>query len=151
MSMINLKTLGEIRQDNDVSQEKMAKIVGVKRSTLSKWEIGLTVPSLRNVFDYARYFNFTIDYMLGLNHDRKRAEYNEYDSQLIANNLRALRLNANLTLAKLSKQLHVSYAAIARYEHNKSNPSLNVVYRYCKTFKISFHELCTTKILLKEK
>lgn len=42
----------------------------------------------------------------------------------------------------------VSYNAIVLYEHNISNPSINVVYRYCKIFKILFDELCTMKIEL---
>ena len=149
--MINLRNLKEIRQDENISQEKMAKILGVKRDALARWEISATLPSLKHIFYFAKYFNYTIDYVLGINHDRTRTNYEEYDKELIASNLRTLRLNNNLTLMKLSTKLNVSYNAIVRYEHCRSNPSINVVYRYCQIFKISLHELCTMKIKLQDK
>jgi len=144
--MINLRNLQEIRQDEDISQEQMASILGVKRDALAKWETCVTLPSLKHVYNFAKHFNFTIDYILGINHDRTRVEYAEYNEKLIANNLRNLRLNANLTLMKLSEKLGVSYNAIVRYEHNRCNPSINVIYRYTQIFNISFHKLCSTKI-----
>ena len=35
--MINLSKLKDIREDNDISQEEMAKILDVNRSTYSLW------------------------------------------------------------------------------------------------------------------
>ena len=142
--MINLRNMQEIRQDNDISQEKMASILGVTRDALAKWETCATLPNLKNVFYFAKYFSFSIDYVLGLSRDRTKVEYKEYNPHLLANNLKYLRTHSDYTLMKLSKKLEVSHAAIVRYEQGKSNPSLNVLYRYSKTFQVSFHELCTT-------
>lgn len=149
--MINLRNLADIRSDKDVTQENMANILGVSRDALARWETCLTLPSLEHIYNFAKYFNFSIDYVLGLNNSRKRVTYNDYDRTLIANNLRTLRLNANLTLVSLSSKLGVSYNAIVRYEHCKSNPSLNILYKYCKIFHISFYELCTNEIKLNTK
>ena len=37
--MIDFKKLRDIREDNDLNQRKMAKILHVKRSTYSLWEV----------------------------------------------------------------------------------------------------------------
>ena len=62
--MINLSKLKDIREDNDISQEEMAKILGVNRSTYSLWELGINIIPLKNLCDFADYFNYSIDYVL---------------------------------------------------------------------------------------
>ena len=63
--MINLSKLKDIREDNDISQEEMAKILGVNRSTYSLWELGINIIPLKKLCDFADYFNYSIDYVLG--------------------------------------------------------------------------------------
>ena len=41
--MIDFKKLRDIREDNDLNQRKMAKILHVKRSTYSLWELGINI------------------------------------------------------------------------------------------------------------
>ena len=53
--MINLSKLKDIREDNDISQEEMAKILGVNRSTYSLWELGINTIPLKNLCDFAKY------------------------------------------------------------------------------------------------
>lgn len=57
-----LKTL---RVKKDMTQEKLGKIVGMKKSNISKYERGELEPSLESVLEFAKFFNVTLDYLLG--------------------------------------------------------------------------------------
>ncbi len=129
--MINLENLKDLRQDNDINQEKMAKILNVKRDALSKWESGANMPPFEVIYNFAKYFEYSIDYVLGINYDRTRVQYDEYDKFKIASNLKSIRLGSNLTYRALAEKLGISHPAIIRYEQCKSNPSINILYKYC--------------------
>lgn len=45
--MIDFSRLKDIREDNDISQEKMANILKVNRSTYSLWELGIKLFHLK--------------------------------------------------------------------------------------------------------
>lgn len=49
----------------------MAKILKVKRSTYSLWELGTNIILLKNLCDFTDYFNFSINYILGLTNNKK--------------------------------------------------------------------------------
>jgi len=61
-------TLGErikeCRQNVDLSQEKVAELVGVSRQAVTKWEANQTAPSTENLFKLAEIFGTTVDFML---------------------------------------------------------------------------------------
>ena len=54
--MLNVKKIKDIREDHDITQQKMADILGVKRSTYSLWEIGISTIPLKNLCDFVDYF-----------------------------------------------------------------------------------------------
>lgn len=58
-------------KDNDINQTKMAEILNVNRSTYSLWELGINIIPLKSLCDFADYFNYSIDYVLGLTNTRK--------------------------------------------------------------------------------
>ena len=41
--MIDIERLKDIREDNDLSQKDLAKILNVNRSTYSLWELGINI------------------------------------------------------------------------------------------------------------
>ena len=69
--MIDTTRIKDIREDNDITQEQMASIMGVKRSTYSMWEIGLSIMSMEELWQFAKYFNYSLEYVLGINNNRK--------------------------------------------------------------------------------
>lgn len=110
--MINLNTLKEIRKDNDITQERMAKILNVSTNTYSKWENGINIPTFEYLYNFARYFNYTIDYILGLTYDRISVNYKFYDINLIPKNIKYLRESAGLTKRELATKLKTTNSAI---------------------------------------
>ena len=62
--------LAELREDHDLSQAEMAKILRVSQATYSRYETGrLDIPS-QTLIALARYYGVSGDYLLGLDHRR---------------------------------------------------------------------------------
>ena len=66
MKDIFAERLKELRQEKDISQETLAKELGVGNGTISLWENGKREPKLSNLILIAEYFGVSIDYLAGL-------------------------------------------------------------------------------------
>lgn len=57
--------LKKLRKDKKITQEELAKIINVERSSIGKYESSNTIPSNDTLIKIATYFNVSIDYLLG--------------------------------------------------------------------------------------
>ena len=141
--MINFTRLKEIREDNDINQEKMANILNIKRSTYSLWELGINIIPLKYLSDFADYFNISIDYILGLTNNRKQNNLiYGLDLKVLGDNMKNIRLKNKLSQQEIANKLNVSQACINKYEKGLINISVSNLYEFSKEFKISINELC---------
>lgn len=58
--------LKELRQEKKLSTTALAEILKVNNSTISRWENGLIVPSIIQLYNIAVFFDVSSDYLLGL-------------------------------------------------------------------------------------
>ncbi len=58
------KNLVQLRAREGMTQEELAEIMGVSRSTIAKWEGGSGIPRIDNVIRLSRLFQVTIDELL---------------------------------------------------------------------------------------
>lgn len=63
-----------IRYNNNISQEEMAKILQVNRNYLSRIETNKSLPTAEFLTKLAEEFNISIDSLLGINLDGKDGE-----------------------------------------------------------------------------
>lgn len=64
------KRIRELREDNDLSQEKMAKVLKVSQSTYSRYESGyLDIPS-EVLKEIAKFYKVSADYILELQDEK---------------------------------------------------------------------------------
>ena len=54
----------KLRKQNGWSQEELASRISVSRQTLSKWELGVTVPDTENVVAICKLFQISVDDLL---------------------------------------------------------------------------------------
>ena len=55
------------RNKNNITQLALAKELGVSRSSVNAWEMGISMPTIDRLIDIAEYFHVSVDYLLGLN------------------------------------------------------------------------------------
>ncbi len=53
-----------IKRDN-ISQNQLAKEIGVESSTVSKWITGRSEPTIENLWRLADYFEISVDTLIG--------------------------------------------------------------------------------------
>ena len=58
-----IKTL---REQAGMSQEKLAKRLGITRSSVNAWEMGISVPTAAKLVELSLFFHVSTDYILGL-------------------------------------------------------------------------------------
>ena len=58
--------LRDLRKEKGISQETLARDLGVSKSTIGLYETGDTLPDARTLYDLAVYFDVSADYLLGL-------------------------------------------------------------------------------------
>lgn len=56
-----------LRESLSLTQADLAKSLGLTRSAVNAWEMGLSIPSTSYIVELARVFNVSTDYLLGLN------------------------------------------------------------------------------------
>ena len=54
----------ELRNSLGITQADLGKKLGVTRSAVNSWEMGLSIPQLKHVIEMARIFNTTVDSLI---------------------------------------------------------------------------------------
>lgn len=73
MKMVHLtKRLRDLREDHDLTQEEVAKIVGNSKQRYGEWERGEHRPSIDAIITLAEFYKVSTDYILGLTNDPRR-------------------------------------------------------------------------------
>lgn len=57
----------EIREKNSMTQSALSKKLGISRSAVNAWEMGISIPSAQYLIELSKLFNVSIDYLLELN------------------------------------------------------------------------------------
>ncbi len=58
----------QLREEKGVTQAELAKKLGITRSSVNAWEMGISVPSTQYVVELANIFKISTDYLLGVDH-----------------------------------------------------------------------------------
>ncbi len=148
--MIDIERLKDIREDHDLSQKEMAKILNVNRSTYSLWELGINIIPIKYLSSLADYFNYSIDYILGITNNKNSNILKKgFDIKLLGKNLKEIRIANGLSQENIASILNVSQACIARYEKGLIEISTSNLYKFSKEFNISINQLCNKEEYIK--
>ena len=55
-----------LRETAGLTQSELARTLGLSRSSVNAWEMGLSVPSTQYIVELAKTFNVSTDYLLGM-------------------------------------------------------------------------------------
>lgn len=127
-----------IREEKELKQEEVAKLLGVSRGTYSMWEIEQDIIPIKRLNDFCNIFDVSIDYVLG---GTSKKKYNNSNSDINTNKLKerlkTLRKSASLTQQELSDILKITRSLISKYELNINLILTNNLIAYCNYFHIS--------------
>ena len=59
-------TIKALRDSIGISQSELARRIGVTRSSVNAWEMGLSVPTAQYIVELSQLFHVTSAYLLGL-------------------------------------------------------------------------------------
>lgn len=75
MDMENIRLrLRELREDNDLRQEDIANLLKTTQQVYSRYEKGINEIPVRHLITIARFYNVSIDYIVGETEIKKRYE-----------------------------------------------------------------------------
>ncbi len=63
--MILSERIKELRQESNLSQSALAKIIGVSQKAIDYWERGVNEPKASYIIKMADFFDVSSDYLLG--------------------------------------------------------------------------------------
>lgn len=66
------ETIRKLRNGQNLSQEQLARKIGVNKSTIALYESGARLPSLEKLVELSKSLGVTTDYLLGLNEGKNK-------------------------------------------------------------------------------
>lgn len=69
--LVNIDRLKEIRQDKDLTQRDIAKILNISQVVYSRYETGVRLIPVDLLIKLANYYKVSVDYVLGLTDENK--------------------------------------------------------------------------------
>ncbi len=82
MLVLTADRIKRLRELKGWSQVKLSKKLGITRSSVNAWEMGVSVPSTQKIVELALLFQTSTDYILGLDKDRMLSLKNLSDKEV---------------------------------------------------------------------
>ena len=69
--MVKYQRIRDLREDNDILQKDIAKVLGISQQYYSEYEKGNRAIPVIHLITLAKYYKTSIDYIVGLTDDKK--------------------------------------------------------------------------------
>ena len=73
----------KLREQAGWTQSELAKKLGLTRSSVNGWEMGLSVPSTQYIVELAKLFSVSTDYLFGMNETATISVENLTDKEVV--------------------------------------------------------------------
>ncbi len=97
--------LKELRNQNNLTQLELSKILDVSKSNISKYESGDVEPNIELIHKMSNYFDVTTDYLLGKSSHPQLSRRNELDIEKDIANMEENIRNGSLRLSLEGEEL----------------------------------------------
>ena len=64
-----VRQIRELREDNNKTQYEVAEILGTSQTMYARYERGANELTIRHLIELSRFYNVSVDYILGLTDD----------------------------------------------------------------------------------
>lgn len=69
-SLLIYEKIKLIRENAQMTQTELAQKLGVTRSAVNSWEMGISTPTIKSLVEFAMLFSISTDYLLGMPSDK---------------------------------------------------------------------------------
>lgn len=135
----------DIRENSDITQEQIAQILNVARSTYAGWENNIDNIPLKKLNAFCNYFNVSLDYACALTNKREFYSNKEITKEVVGNNLKRIRISNNDTQDYISKIINIDRSQYSRYETGKYLITTSILISFCKHYNVSIDFVCGKK------
>ena len=66
MQMIYVKRIRDLREDNDKTQQEIARVLGTSQTMYARYERGANALPIHHLISLCKYYKKSADYILGL-------------------------------------------------------------------------------------
>lgn len=73
---MKFKRIKDLREDNDKLQKEIAELLGISQQYYSEYENGNRTIPIMHLITLAKYYNTSIDYIVGLSEERNKSKKN---------------------------------------------------------------------------
>lgn len=118
---MNIEKIKYIREELEITQNEISKMLGCTRSAYSLWEINKNTIPLYYLNKLSNILNVNIDYLVDLS-DKKNIIFKkvEIDKKELGRRIRQARKLINYTQEKLANKLNTTHSVISAYESGKT-------------------------------
>lgn len=118
---MNTEKIKYIREELEITQEEIAKLLGCTRSAYSLWEINKNTIPLFYLNKLSNTLNINIDYLVDLS-SKKYINFNktEIDRIELGKRIKQARKSINYSQEKLASKLNTTHSVISAYESGKT-------------------------------
>ena len=130
--------LKEIREENNIKQYELSKILGFSREVYGNFERENTTIPIKHLNTLCSYFNCSLDYLFGFSNKKRYSNLKtDINLDLMRERLRELRKKEQLTQKELAIKINIAPSTLGDYERKAKIIATPFVYDICKKYHIS--------------
>ncbi|MGN1418247.1 MAG: helix-turn-helix domain-containing protein [Acutalibacteraceae bacterium] len=133
------KRLKAIRNQHKLTQQNIADILGIDRTTYTFYETGTTSPSLTTIYNLSKIYNVSVGYILGV--EENRPELMVKGENTVAELVSDYDSMDNLNLSKKERFIIAAFRAL---DEDGKNSLIEAIKDYVPGSKISLKNVSET-------
>ena len=136
--MFYSKRLKELREEKDLTQIEISKLLDFHDNVYGQFEREETIIPIKHLNTLCNYFNVSLDYIFNFIDIKKyKNSKNEINLEISAQRLKEFRKDHNLTQLKLANILKTDNSMISKYERALYPLATPYLYMICSKYHIS--------------
>ena len=140
---MNFERLFFLREEKDLTQEDIGKMLNVSRTAISQWETSKEIIPLEQLNAYANYFNVSLDYIVQISNVKEYKILNKIlNPKIVGKRLLYIRHKFGITQEELANNLNTTHSTISAYETGKTLILTVFAYQICVKYNVSMDWLC---------
>lgn len=121
---MNIEKIKNLREELEITQEEISKVLGCTRTAYSLWEINKNTIPLYYLNKISNVYNINIDYLVDISNEKYITfKKKEIDKIKLGKKLKEARKSINYTQEKLASKLNTTHSVISAYESGKTTIS----------------------------